>query len=549
MSQRIAAGLLAALFLATVACRRDGSTASPTPTPSPTTPEPSSAATLALTPSPGPDLPGLSLDLASEPPVLTVLGSDSQDFAEGIPSLGHGDFNADRFDDILIGAPLADGPDNSRDGAGESYVIFGRSDLPARLNLAEGEQDVTIFGGAAGDALGSSVLGADVNGDGIDDILVGAPGTSGPEDPRTDQGQVYVFFGSKSLAGSLDIAKAAAPLTISGAEGFSRVGHAIASGDVNGDGANDIVLGAPFAGRVPDAPPGGQRTEVGQVYVVFGSSDLGGYISIPFDQQDFTITGKQRFGQFGAAVAAADVNADGLDDIIVGAPQSDGPDGAPKAAGAVYVFFGAHGLSGGLSIAEGAGNLAILGGGERHSLGFPLTTGDFNADGIADIAMGAQLAAGPGETTSRGAVYLTFGRSDLAGTLSLAAGEQDAAIFAAQPSQLLPSSLASGDINGDRAADLVIGSGPANGPGDRGGAGLAYVVLGHRDFTPIDLAQGGQDLTVVGIRAGDSLGSSVALAAVGEGGQPNLVLLASAADGPDGARPDSGAVYVVRPGP
>jgi hypothetical protein len=146
-------------------------------------------------------------------------------------------------------------------------------------------------------------------------------------------------------------------------------------------------------------------------------------------------------------------------------------------------------------------------------------------------------------------VYVTFGRSDLAGTLDLAVGEEDAAIFGPQRSQLLPSSIASGDLNGDGIADLILGSGPANGPGDRARSGVVYIVLGRPDLSIVDLAEGSQDLAIVGIEAGDSLGSSVALARISGSEQPELILIASAADGQDNTRPDSGEVYIVEVGP
>ncbi len=538
----LAGGALPVLLLLTATACGDGSPIPPAPTATPTS---SPTQVAEPSPSPGPPIPGPLLDLASQPPALTVLGIDTQDFAEGVPSLAHGDFNADGYDDLLIGAPLADGPDNSREGAGEAYVIFGGADLPDRVDLAAGEHDVVIFGGAPDDGLGYSVLGADVNGDGVDDVLVGAPGTSGTEDPRTDQGQIYVFFGSPELSGTQDIAQGAAPATISGAEGFSRVGHSVAAGDVNGDGIADIIAGAPFAGRHPGTPPGSERTEVGEVYVLFGRAGLSGYFSVVFNQQDYTLGGAQQFGQFGATVASADVNADGVDDIIVGATQADGPNGTPQDAGAVYVFFGAPALAGRRSLTEGSADFAVLGGGERHSLGFPLLAADLNADGTSDIAAGARLAPGPGERTRAGAVYVALGRGDLAGVTDLAAGPAAAAVYGAQASQLLPSSLAAGDVNGDTVPDLIIGSGPANGPDSRASSGLAYVILGGPGLADTDLASGDQYLAVAGVQAGDSLGSSVDVAAVAGRESPQLLLLASAADRPDGSRSDSGAAYVV----
>lgn len=533
-------------FLAAVAlsaCGGDGAPASPTPgaTAQPS-PAPGETATVSA-----PTIPGPSLDLAAESPRLTVSGMDSGDFGEGLPSVSHGDFNGDGLADILIGAPFADGPDNSRDGAGEAYVIFGSPDLPESLDLADAQQGVSIFGGAEGDALGFSVLGGDVNGDGIDDVMVGAPGATGTEDPRTDQGEVYIFFGSTDFGGTLDIADAPESVRITGAEGFSRLGHAIAAGDVNGDGTDDIVLGGPFAGREPGTPPGSPRTEVGEAYVIFGGPDLEGYVSIISGQQDFTISGAQQFGQFGAAVAAADLNGDEIDDIVVGASQSDGPEGAPEAAGTVYVFLGAEDLRGRISIAEGGGDVTIVGAGERDNLGFPLAAGDFNGDGFGDVAMGARGVDAPtGDARASGAVYITFGRADLAG-----AGIQapDAAIYGSQASQLLPSSLASGDLNGDNTTDLVIGSGFGSGSSERSGSGIAYIILGKAGFAGAELADGGQDLAIVGMEERDSLGSAVALASVTGSGRPELILLAAGADSSDNARTDAGEIYLVDAGP
>jgi hypothetical protein len=98
--------------------------------------------------------------------------------------------------------------------------------------MAQGTRDMTVYGAKEGDQLGTSVLAADLNGDGVDDIVVGAPGVTAGDDPRTDQGRAYVFFGSDSVPETVDLADGGFDFTVTGAEGFSRLAHPMASGDL-----------------------------------------------------------------------------------------------------------------------------------------------------------------------------------------------------------------------------------------------------------------------------------------------------------------------------
>ena len=103
------------------------------------------------------------------------------------------------------------------------------------------------------------------NGDGIDDLLLGASLADAAGNAKPDAGEAYVTFGSATLGGTLDLATTAPDLTVLGVDGIDRMGHRVAAGDVNGDGADDILLGTRFADAAGNA-----KTDAGEAYVIFG---------------------------------------------------------------------------------------------------------------------------------------------------------------------------------------------------------------------------------------------------------------------------------------
>ena len=480
----------------------------------------------------------VTIDLKTAENVTTYFGQDSTDLVNVSSSLALGDFNDDGETDALIGAPQADGPDNKREDAGEAYVIFGPLNETRRLGA--GSADVTILGANAGDGLGFTTLAGDLNDDGVDDVMVGAPGVTAGFDPRSDQGRVYVFFGSDDFRGDpeRDLSDDIFDLAVTGAEGFSRLGHSMGLGDVNGDGVTDLVVGAPFAGRKPGTPPGGERTALGEVYVIYGGEDPAGERNIARDEADIRLSGAFAFGQFGASLDVGDVNDDGTDDIVVGAYRASA-DATGSTSGAAYVFFGGSDLESTLSVQSGAQDTSIIGPASSN-FGFPLTVADLNGDRIDDMAFGAQLQTG-GLLNLAGAIHVILGSADL-GT-EIDAAEADAVIIGGSlAGGLFPTALAASDIDDDGSADLIAGA--ALSGDDLPGSGTVYVFTRLASASGLlDLSEKSASITVLGAAADDRLGGSVSAGALA-GNSHVLLLLAAQAEGGnyDG---DAGVVYVV----
>jgi FG-GAP repeat protein len=275
----------------------------------------------------------VELSALSGPDGFRVNGISSSDFS-GFSVSGAGDVNGDGFDDLLIGAQGASPNGNS--DSGQSYVVYGGSAQPGTVELSalSGSDGFRINGISSSDLSGFSVSGAgDVNGDGFDDLLIGARAA----DPNgLSSGQSYVVYGASALPGTVELS------ALSGANGFRLNGvapldqsgwSASGAGDVNGDGFDDVVIGASFAG------PNGLSS--GQSYLVYGGSALAGTVELSTlnGTNGFRLNGIAAGDESGFSVSGAgDVNGDGFDDLLIGAPRAD-PNGS--GSGQSYLVYGA----------------------------------------------------------------------------------------------------------------------------------------------------------------------------------------------------------------
>ena len=354
-----------------------------------------------------PDKVDLSSPSDSNKLIISTANSSS---LFGYKVSGRGDVNGDGLADIVLTTPF----DNS--GNGVTYVVLGSD------NALAGGFDISSLNGVNGfeiygDSLGqfASLGSADLNNDNYDDILL----------TDRNNGQIYVVFGKTNTdrladpdynadgngdghqGDRLDIT------SLDGSNGFTINGLTVSNnhkyiaygGDINNDDIDDIIIGDETS------------NSAGKVYVVFGKETDETFgtnldLSLLNGDDGFVIDGFNANDKGGASVASAgDVNRDGVDDILIGAPSGD-PDSGRGDAGQSYVVFGKKTDEGGkfpatfsLSSLDGTNGFMIngIGAGDRSGASVS-SAGDMNGDGYADILIGA-----PNNGASPGESYVIFG--------------------------------------------------------------------------------------------------------------------------------------------
>ena len=456
-----------------------------------------------------------------------------------------GDVNGDGYDDLIIGAYLAD---NNGDDSGSSYVVFGKAsgfDASMDLSALDGSNGFRLDGVNEDDRSGASVSSAgDVNGDGYDDLIIGA---LGEDNNGLNSGSSYVVFGKAGgFSASMDLS------ALDGSNGFridgegreDYSGRVSSAGDVNGDGYDDLIIGA--------AGVDNNGSQSGSSYVVFGKAS--GFsasmdLSALNGSNGFRLDGENRGDHSGLSVSSAgDINGDGYDDIIIGAQYADnnGPN-----SGSSYVVFGkASGFTARIefSALDGSNGFRIDGANRGDQSGASVSSaGDVNGDGYDDLIIGAYRANNNGDDS--GSSYVVFGKASGFGAridLSILDGSNGFRLDGEDQYDGSGISVSSaGDFNGDGYDDLIIGAFGANYNGSLSGS--SYVVFGKANGfdARIDLSalDGSNGFRIDGENQDDNSGYSVSSAGdVNGDGYDDLIIGATDA-GPNGA--GSGSSYVI----
>lgn len=370
-----------------------------------------------------------------------------------------GDLDGDGFDDLLVPAP-GNGLHQPGDPiVGVVHVLYGGPDrLSGTAGLSE-VSDAHVLGEHLSDFFGFwTTVPGDLDGDGRDDVAIGASSFGGTFPAGI--GKVYLAYGDgKRLDGTVDVTDIADAAFV-GEHPSSFAGWVEPAGDLYGDGADELLVGAQGWGGT-----------TGAAYLLYGGERRSGTNSLAL-AADARITGEQPADIASTGLAGAgDLDGDGLDDIAIGAPSLSGQPGS------AHVFYGDdERLAGLLSVTDA--DATIEGEAEGDGLGRGLAIADdLDRDGVADLVIGAPGNDAGGEDA--GAIYIVPGGNRLAAT----ATADDLAVLTLigeEPGDTV-SGLGwgidgTGDLNGDGRADLLVGATGHDAGGED--AGAVYGIFG-----------------------------------------------------------------------
>ena len=356
-------------------------------------------------------------------------------------AVASGDFDADGYDDLVVGVPGED--DGADEDVGAVIVVAGSADgLVASISRQRMSGAGLPGSSAAGDQVGAALAIGDFDGDRYDDLAVGAPGD---DTGAADAGAVEVLGGSTTgLIAASGLELVAGNEGLAGrAQGGDLLGAALAAGDLDGDGQDDLAMGAP-------GQDVGGATNAGEVALVTGSgTGLDPSTSLSVRAGRGGVTGRsERDDVFGTSLAIGDVDGVGTADLVVGVPGEDARavnDGAVVVVPSTELGLDAEGSRQYWSGGPGSAGEP----GDHDLLGASVAVGDVEADGQLEI-----LAGAPGKDV--GAVPDAGAVLEVGTDADVLTADSPQVAGTAEDDDRFGRSLATGDFNGDGVTDLVV---------------------------------------------------------------------------------------------
>jgi hypothetical protein len=468
-------------------------------------------------------------------PMVVDISADQQDASwigagcnngTGV-SIAHGDFNRDGVDDMLTGAAWLGGSRN------EVYVYFGRRNISRETDFKITPADVTIVAQNYSFQMGYAVAAGDLNRDGFDDIIIGAP--QADRAPFVGCGEVYVIYGSRSLPARIELETENPDIIIYGDRTGARVGEVLASGDINDDGFDDLLMTSEDTSSLV----GEYHTDL---YIIYGGSSLPSVFDLSAQRPDVAIYGYKRNAIPEPSIATGDFNADGYTDIFFGDTAMTSPDGLRKECGAALGFLGGRVYPASWYLDDTPPDLIIYGRYARGWLGFSVELGDVDGDGIDDLVAGATMHGNP---SGYSGAFIIRGQASPPPVIDLASDFDNVEFAGLDPSAALGFAVATGDMDGDGRDEVALPAPGASSP--EWASGAVYVFQGRASWQPFyDLSTVVPDIFITGTSYHEAQGRAVTFADLNGDGSNDLLSAGPWYEYPlDPARRSCGRVIMI----